>query len=90
MRIPSRVLIRVMPSAPASSQALAMDTMSVTLGLSLMKTGLWRTTSRTAFVTEAAEAGSVPKAMPPACTFGQDTFTSMRSMSGHASARPQL
>ena len=34
--IPSMVFIRVRPSAPASSQAFAMETMSVTLGLSLM------------------------------------------------------
>ena len=33
--IPSSVLIRQMPSAPASSQALATATISVTLGLSL-------------------------------------------------------
>ena len=34
--IPSMVFIKVRPSAPASSQAFAMETMSVTLGLSLM------------------------------------------------------
>ena len=36
MRMPKSVLIRLSPSAPASSQAFATDTMSVTLGLSLM------------------------------------------------------
>ena len=34
MRMPSRVLIRQRPSAPASSQAQAIATMSVTLGVS--------------------------------------------------------
>ena len=32
IRIPMRVLMRLRPSAPPSAQALAMDTMSVTLG----------------------------------------------------------
>ena len=36
MRMPSRVLMRLMPSAPAASQALAMAAMSVTLGLSFI------------------------------------------------------
>ena len=76
MTMPSRVLMRLMPSAPAASQALAMGTMSVTLGLSLTKTGLL-VTRRTAAVTSAAESGSTPKAMPPLCTLGQLTFTSM-------------
>ena len=64
MRIPKRVLIRLMPSAPASSQAFAMATMSVTLGESLMMTG-FLVTALTALVTVAADAGSVPKDIPP-------------------------
>ena len=75
MRMPSMVLIRLMPSAPASSQALAMDTMSVTLGESLTMTGL-AVTALTAFVTSAAALGSVPKLMPPPWTLGQLTLTS--------------
>ena len=64
MRIPSRVLIRLMPSAPASSQALAMETISVTFGESLMMTGFF-VTFFTAAVTSAAASGQVPKLMPP-------------------------
>ena len=64
MRIPSMVLIRLMPSAPASSQALAMDTMSVTLGESLIITG-FLVTALTARVTSAAASGWVPKLIPP-------------------------
>ena len=36
MRIPSKVLMSDKPSAPASSHAFAMDTMSVTFGDSFM------------------------------------------------------
>ena len=76
MRMPSTVLISEMPSAPASSHARAIATMSVTLGESLMKTGLV-VTAFTARVTSAAASGLVPNDMPPWRTFGHETFTSM-------------
>ena len=87
--IPSMVLMRVSPSAPASSQARAISTMSVTLGLSLMNTGL-RQTAFTAAVTSAAAEAQVPKAIPPLCTLGQETLTSMMSIPSHASALAQF
>ena len=55
IRSPKRVLIRLMPSAPAASHALAMETMSVTLGESLIMIG-FLVTFLTAAVTSAAEA----------------------------------
>ena len=75
MRMPISVLMRLSASAPASSQARAMETMSVTLGESFMITGLV-VTSFTARVTSAAILGSVPKLMPPPWTLGQEMFTS--------------
>ena len=75
IRIPSRVLMSESPSAPASSQALAMETMSFTLGDSFTNTGFF-VTAFTAFVTAAALWALVPKAMPPPWTLGQETFTS--------------
>ena len=66
----------LIPSAPASSHAFAMETMSVTLGLSFIYTG-FVVTAFTAFVTSAAASAEVPKAIPPLCTFGQLTFTSI-------------
>ena len=86
MRMPSSVLIRLRPSAPASSQARATAAMSVTLGVSLMNTGL-RATALTAFVTSAAPAGSVPKLMPPPWTLGQEMLISRRPMRPSASKR---
>ena len=73
--MPSRVLIRLMPSAPASSQALAMAAMSVTLGESFKITGFF-VTARTALVTSAAASGQVPKLMPPPWTLGQEILIS--------------
>ena len=64
-----------MPSAPASSHAFAIATMSVTFGESLINTG-FVVTAFTAFVTAAADSGDVPNAIPPLCTFGQEIFTS--------------
>ena len=75
IRMPSSVLMRDSPSAPASSAALAMDAMSVTLGLSLIYTGL-DVTFFTSRVTSATFWQLVPNAMPPPCTLGQETFTS--------------
>ena len=64
IRMPITVLIRLTASAPASSHALAMATMSVTLGESFTITGLV-VTAFTARVTSAAASGCVPKLMPP-------------------------
>ncbi len=66
-------------SAPASSTARAIDTISVTFGESLTIIGLevrrriWATTS-------AAEVQEVPNAAPPSLTFGQEMLTSSRSI----------
>ena len=62
-------------SAPASSQLAAMAAISVTLGLSFIKTGFF-VTDFTARVTSAAAAGSTPKDIPPLWTLGQEIFTS--------------
>ena len=75
IRIPNRVLMRQMPSAPASAQALAISAMSVTLGESFMKTRFF-VTAFTVRVTSAAALGSEPKFFPPAWTLGQEMFTS--------------
>ena len=75
MRIPGRVFIRLIPSAPPASQALAIPAMSVTFGDSFMMTGFF-VTFLTAAVTFSADAGSTPKLIPPPWTFGQDMFTS--------------
>ena len=88
MRMPRKVFTSVSPSAPAFSQALAISTMSVTLGLSFTNTGLV-VTALTAAVTSAAAFGLVPKVIPPSCTLGQDMLTSIMSMSLHASALAQ-
>ncbi len=71
-----RVLIRDTASAPASSTAFAIMTISVTLGESFKMTGffVW---DLAALTTAVAAAGSVPNTMPPSLTFGQETFSSM-------------
>ena len=88
IRMPSIVLIRQMPSAPASSHARAIETMSVTLGESLMKTG-FVVTALTARVTSAAASADVPNDMPPCRTLGHETFTSMIATCSSRSIRPQ-
>ena len=88
MRIPKRVLMRERPSAPASWQALAMGTMSVTLGLSFIYTG-FLVTAFTALVTWAAASGLTPKLIPPWSTLGQLTFTSRMPTCSEASRRRQ-
>ena len=88
-RMPSMVLIRLIPSAPASSQDLAMDTMSVTLGESLMMTG-FLVTAFTARVTSAAAQGSVPKLIPPPWTLGQLTLTSSQPTCSSLSSFSQV
>ena len=64
LQLPKSVFIRLIPSAPASSQAFAIDTISVTFGESLIITGLV-VTFLTAFTTSAALSGFVPKLIPP-------------------------
>ena len=75
IRIARTVLIREMPSAPAASQAAAIETISVTFGVSFIIIGL-PVTALTRFVTSAASFGSVPKPIPPPCTLGQLIFIS--------------
>ena len=75
MRIPGRVLIRLTPSAPASSQALATAAISAAVGDNFKMMGFF-VTARTAFVTSAADLGSAPKAAPPPWTLGQEILTS--------------
>ena len=87
--MPSRVLIRLMPSAPASSHAFAIATMSVTFGLSFTITGFF-VTALTALVTSAAASGEVPKLMPPPCTFGQLTLTSSQPTCSSLSSSAQV
>ena len=74
--MPERVLMHEIMSAPASCTLRAMRAMSVTLGESLMMSGLLGAASRAARVTAAASLGSCPKRMPPLLTLGQETFTS--------------
>ncbi len=62
-------------SAPSASTERAIETMSVTLGLSLtMRVRL--VAALHAAVTRAAEAQSVPNAIPPSSTLGQEMLTS--------------
>ena len=82
------VLMTDRASAPASTQARAMATMSVTLGESLTMTGL-RVFSRTASTTAEAAAGSVPKTIPPCLTLGQEMFTSTPATSGTGVQSPR-
>ena len=88
MRMPSIVFIKQIPSAPASSHAFAIATMSVTLGESLMYTGLV-VTALTARVTSAAASGDVPNDIPPWRTLGQLTFTSIIPTCSSLSMRSQ-
>ena len=74
--IPNNVFIILIPSAPASSHAFAISTIFVTFGVSFIYTG-FVVTAFTAFVTSAADFGSVPKLIPPLCTFGQLIFISI-------------
>ena len=89
MRIPRNVLAHTRPSAPASSAARAISTMSVTLGLSLTNSGV-SVHFLTADVTLAMFSAEVPNAMPPPCTLGQLTFSSRMSTCGWPSMRRQV
>ena len=84
--IPTNVLMSESASAPASTQALAMATTSVTLGESLTIKGLL-VAARQAATTPAAQAGSLPKRMPPSLTLGHEIFISSAATSGTASSR---
>ena len=67
-----------MASVPASSTALAMETMSVTLGESLVMT-IFSELALTCATTSAAASGQVPKTMPPSLTLGQEILISTAS-----------
>ena len=70
------VFIREMALAPELSAALAVRVISVTLGESLAMTG--RVVAlRTAPITSLVVAGSIPKAIPPFLTLGQEMLTSI-------------
>ena len=83
MRIPRSVLMRETASAPPASTALAISTISVTFGVSLIITGFFDIFF-TSSVTRAAMAGSVPKAMPPPLTLGQEILISNMEISGQS------
>jgi len=76
MAMPTKVFTAETASAPASRQARANATMSVTLGDSLMISGKSPMARRTAPVTRPVWAGSVAKWMPPSLTLGQETLSS--------------
>ena len=75
MAIPVIVLMMERPSAPPSAQALASETMSEVLGVSLIQSG-FLITSRQARTRSRSTRGSVPNSIPPALMFGQETFIS--------------
>ena len=85
IRIASSVLMSERPSAPAFSQAAAMETMSVTFGVSFTMTG-FVTAAFTSRVTSAAPSQVVPKPMPPPWTLGQLMFISSQPTSGQRSS----
>ena len=81
MRIALTVLMRVSPSAPPSTTACAMATISVTFGVSLTNSGL-RMTAFTAETTSFAVSGCTPNSIPPLCTLGQLMFNSIAQICG--------
>ena len=81
IRIPIKVLINTIPSAPASSTALAISTISVTLGDNFTYTG-FVAASLQILVTCAASSGFVPKPIPPCFTLGQEIFNSYALITG--------
>ena len=77
MTMPSRVLIIVRPSAPASRAASAIVTMSVTSGVSLAKIGVPAgSRSRTSRTTRSDDSGSQAKTSPRLATLGHEMLTS--------------
>ena len=80
MRIPVRVLIIEMASAPPLSAAAAISPMSLTFGESLTISGFLQY-FRTADVMPSTPAQLVPNCTPPCLTFGQEIFSSIMSTS---------
>src|SRR4051812_49314397 len=82
------VLISERPVAPASAQARAMVTMSVTSGDSLARTGTSRrVTVRTALTTSAEADGDQANIRPRSSALGQATLTSIAAIGvGEASS----
>ena len=78
MTMPSSVLIMLSPSAPASTTARAISTMSVTSGDSLASTGMRGSVARRTADT-TAEAGSAwqAKTWPRSSTLGHEMLTSI-------------
>ena len=73
------VLMTQRALAPASTTFRAIETMSVTFGVSFTMIG--SVVARTqAAVTAAATSASCPNSMPPCCAFGLLTFNSMPAM----------
>ncbi|OLC63052.1 MAG: hypothetical protein AUH89_00395 [Ktedonobacter sp. 13_1_40CM_4_52_4] len=79
------VLISEMASAPDEAAAKAVGRASPLLGESFTITGSV-VSRRTAVVTSATVAALAPKTSPPACTFGQETFTSIPATPGTPSS----
>ena len=84
--IPTKVLTRVMASAPASWQARAKMRMSVTLGESFTQTGLAETRV-TACTTWKVRSGSCPNSIPPSEMLGQEMFNSSALTLGQGLSR---
>jgi hypothetical protein len=83
MTMPSSVLINEKPSAPASAQARAMCTMSVTSGESFAKIGCAGSAARrTAPITRDEAIASQAKTCPRDSTFGQEMLTSIIETAG--------
>src|SRR5579883_1761697 len=79
--MPGMVLMSDRASAPASTTARAISTISVTFGESLTIKGRVQT-SRTAPVTRAASAQLSPNVLPSDATFGQEMFSSIAATPG--------
>ena len=70
-----KVFTRLTASAPASAATRAMCAIEVTLGVSFTISGL--AAAPLARLTRySSDPASAPKAIPLACTFGHDTFSS--------------
>ena len=80
------VLIREIISLPASSAAFAKSAIFVTFGLNFVISG-----SPVAFLTAETTlpiiSVSVPNAMPPSLTFGQETLISSAAIPSESSSR---
>src|SRR5579862_6295711 len=75
MDMARKVLTRLTASAPAVAATLAICAMEVTLGESLTMRGRFDE-ARARPTRYSRDPQSAPKAMPPACTLGQETFNS--------------